>query len=132
MLECAMHDYNTASPVEVRQSPFHGRGLFAAVSFDAGDRIATYPLLILSREDTRAVRQTRLYHYVFYVDEDESGEMRAAVAFGLISMCNHSPDANADFTVDAEAQSVTLTARSDIPEGSEILIDYEDFADEAI
>ena len=37
------------SPVEVRQSPFHGRGLFAAVSFEAGDLIATYPLLILSQ-----------------------------------------------------------------------------------
>ena len=120
------------SPVEVRQSPFHGRGLFAAVSFEAGDLIATYPLLILSQEDAAAIRGTQIHHYVFYVDENEQGEMRAAVAFGLISMCNHSPDANAEFTVDANAQTVTLSAGTNIPIDAEILIDYEEFAAEIV
>lgn len=121
-----------ASPVEVRQSPFHGRGLFAAVSFEAGDLIATYPLLILSQEDTAAIRGTQIHHYVFYVDENDQGQMRAAVAFGLISMCNHSPEANAEFTVDADAQTVTLSAGTNIPLNAEILIDYEEFAAEIV
>ena len=121
-----------ASPVEVRQSPFHGRGLFAAVSFEAGDLIATYPLLILSQEDTAAIRGTQIHHYVFYVDENDQGQMRAAVAFGLISMCNHSPEANAEFTVDADAQTVTLSASTNIPLDAEILIDYEEFAAEIV
>ncbi len=121
-----------ASPVEVRQSPFHGRGLFAAVSFEAGDLIATYPLLILSQEDTAAIRGTQIHHYVFYVDENDQGQMRAAVAFGLISMCNHSPEANAEFTVDADAQTVTLSAGTNIPLDAEILIDYEEFAAEIV
>lgn len=92
--------------------------------------IGSYPLLILSHEDTAIVRNTRLYHYVFFVDENDTGSMRAAVAFGVISMCNHSPDANTDFTVDAVAQTVTLTASRAIPVGTEILIDYEEFAEE--
>ena len=121
-----------ASPVEVRQSPFHGRGLFAAVSFEAGDLIATYPLLILSQEDTAAIRGTQIRHYVFYVDENDQGQMRAAVAFGLISMCNHSPEANAEFSVDADAQTVTLSAGTNIPLDAEILIDYEEFAAEIV
>tara|TARA_R110000822_G_scaffold24101_3_gene73668 strand:+ start:31 stop:414 length:384 start_codon:yes stop_codon:yes gene_type:complete len=120
------------SPVEVRQSPFHGRGLFAAVSFEAGDLIATYPLLILSQEDTAAIRGTQIHHYVFYVDENDQGQMRAAVAFGLISMCNHSPEANAEFSVDADAQTVTLSAGTNIPLDAEILIDYEEFAAEIV
>ena len=121
-----------ASPVEVRQSPFHGRGLFAAVSFEAGDLIATYPLLVLSQDDTAAIRGTQIHHYVFYVDENDQGQMRAAVAFGLISMCNHSPEANAEFTVDADAQTVTLSASTNIPLDAEILIDYEEFAAEIV
>jgi len=121
-----------ASPVEVRQSPFHGRGLFAAVSFEPGELIATYPLLILSKEDTAAIRGTQIHHYVFYVDETEQGEMRAAVAFGLISMCNHSAEANAEFAIDADAQTVTLSARTAIPIDAEILIDYEEFAAEIV
>ena len=127
-----MYKTGYASPVEVRQSPFHGRGLFAAVSFEAGDHIATYPLLILSEEDTAAIRGTLIHHYVFYVDENEQGQMRAAVAFGPISMCNHSSDANADFTVDAAAQSVVLSARKAIPAETEILIDYQEFAAEIV
>ncbi|KCZ94017.1 SET domain-containing protein [Hyphomonas johnsonii] len=121
-----------ASTVEVKNSPFHGRGLFAAAPIRAGDIIAAYPLLILSHEDTATVRSTLLHHYVFYVDEDASGATRAAVAFGEISMCNHSPEANADFVVDAAAETVTLTARQALRPGDEILIDYEEFADEII
>ena len=47
-------------------------------------------------------------------------------------MCNHSPSANAGFEVDADAQTVTLTALTDIASDAEILIDYQDFAEEAL
>ena len=117
---------------EVRTSPLHGRGLFASVPLPAGAEIGTYPLLVLSHEDTETLKATRLYHYVFYVDERADGAMRAAVAFGEISMCNHSRDANAEFAVDAGAQTVRLTARTALKAGDEILIDYEEFAEEAI
>lgn len=118
--------------VEVKTSPLHGRGLFASTDIPAGALLGVYPLLILSHEDTELVKPTRLYHYVFYVDERDDGAVRAAVAFGKISMCNHSPNANADFFVDPEAETVTLTSRIALKTGDEILIDYEDFADEAI
>ncbi|MBU2143214.1 MAG: SET domain-containing protein-lysine N-methyltransferase [Alphaproteobacteria bacterium] len=121
-----------ASFVEVKTSPFHGRGLFAVAPISASQTIAVYPLLVLSHEDTATVRSTLLHHYVFYVDETEDGTMRAAVAFGEISMCNHSPQANADFVVDGEAQTVTLSARQALQPGDEILIDYEEFAEEII
>lgn len=126
----------TTSPggarVEVRTSPLHGRGLFASVDIPPGALIGAYPLLVLDEADTAAVKATRLYHYVFYVDEREDGAMRAAVAFGAISMCNHSPEANAAFHVDAGRSEVTLTARRVIAADEEILIDYEDFADVAV
>jgi len=121
-----------ASFVEVKTSPFHGRGLFAVAPISSGQTIAVYPLLVLSHEDTAKLRSTLLHHYVFYVDETDDGTMRAAVAFGEISMCNHSSDANADFVVDGEAQTVTLSARQLLQPGDEILIDYEDFAEEII
>jgi len=120
------------SRVEVETSPLHGRGLFASTDIPAGALLGVYPLLILSHEDTEQIKSTRVYHYVFYVDEREDGAVRAAVAFGKISMCNHSPQANADFYVDAAAETVTLTTRIALKAGDEILIDYEDFADEAI
>lgn len=106
--------------------------MFAAQGIAAGSLIGVYPLLILSAEDTATLKQTRLYHYVFYVDEDAGGAIRAAVAFGDISMCNHSPAANAEFEIDAARMEVILSAARDIQQGEEILIDYQDFADIAI
>lgn len=123
---------NQASLVEVKQSPLHGRGLYAAAAISAGTEIGLWPTLVLSAEDTALVKATRLYHYIFYVDENAEGIMRAAVAFGPISMCNHSTDANATFNVDATAATVTLCASRDIAAGDEVLIDYGDFAAEAV
>ena len=123
---------NEGGRAEVRTSPLHGRGLFASGRIAAGSVIGVFPLLILSHEDTEHLKATRLYHYVFYVDERDDGAARCAVAFGEISMCNHSPDANAGFEVDAGAQTVTLTALTDIASDAEILIDYQDFAEEAL
>lgn len=123
---------NEGGRAEVRTSPLHGRGLFASGRIAAGSVIGVFPLLILSHEDTAHLKATRLYHYVFYVDERADGAVRCAVAFGEISMCNHSPEANAGFEVDADAQTVTLTALTDIASDAEILIDYQDFAEEAL
>lgn len=123
---------NEGGRAEVRTSPLHGRGLFASGRIAAGSVIGVFPLLILSHEDTERLKATRLYHYVFFVDERADGAVRCAVAFGEISMCNHSPDANAEFEVDADAQTVTLTALTDIASDAEILIDYQDFAEEAL
>lgn len=127
-----MDTIRCASPVEVRQSPVHGRGSFAAVSFEAGEELGVYPLLILSSAEVEALKRTHVYHYVFYVDEPEQGAMRAAIAFGPISMCNHSPDANAVFQLNAATEVVRLTASRSIAAGDEILIDYEEFAAEAL
>jgi hypothetical protein len=115
----------------IATSPMHGRGLFAARKLTSGETLGVYPLLILEMDEVEALKATRLYHYVFFIDEPEPDRMRAAVAFGAISMCNHSGDANAAFTVDAAKQTVTLKSRKPISRDEEIFIDYEDFADEA-
>ena len=123
---------NQASLVEVKQSPLHGRGLYAAMPIESGNLIGTWPVLILDAGDTSRLKNTRLYHYVFFVDETADGAMRTAVAFGPISMCNHSPAPNALFSVNADNATVSLSAARNISPGDEILIDYGDFAEEAV
>ncbi len=118
--------------LDVRDSPLHGRGIFARTRCPKGSRLGTFPLLILTGDDTRAIRYTKLYNYLFYVDEDDNGAMRGGIAFGFVSMCNHSAEPNADFEIDIAACQVRLTARRDIDEDEEILIDYGDFASEVL
>jgi hypothetical protein len=118
--------------VHVSRSPLHGRGLFASAAIAEGTQLAQCPLLILSCDDTASLSATRLHHYVFWIRDEPDGRPVHAVAFGVISMCNHSRAPNAAFSVDAEAETVTLTARTNIAQGNEILIDYGDFADQAV
>ena len=127
-----MNEATPPAELYVARSPAHGRGLFAGRGFRTGDVLGAWPLLILSREDTAAIRNTRLYHYVFFVDEDDAQQMRAGVAFGLISMCNHDASPNAAFTVNAEAEEVVLCAVRDLAPGDEVFIDYGDFVAEAL
>lgn len=115
-------------PVRLDTSPLHGRGLFATRDIAAGETLLSCPLLILSADDTAALAATRLHHYVFWVRDEADGRPVHAVAFGLISMCNHAGDAPTRFSVDAGAAMVTLTAAAPIAAGAEILIDYgEDY-----
>ena len=118
--------------IDVRTSPLHGRGLFATADIPKGAHLARVPLLILSAQDTAHTRQTRLHHYVFHVRDEPDGKPVHAVAFGVISMCNHASPANAAFHVDETAQEVLLTAACDLSAGTEIFIDYGDFADEIV
>lgn len=118
--------------LSVQSSPVHGRGLYCHSEVDQNARIGAFPILILSRDDSALIVPTRLYHYVFHVDEDEAGRPRYAVAFGAISMCNHSADPNADFRVDGVNEQVILTARRKVCAGDEICIDYGDFAGTAL
>lgn len=118
--------------LEVKRSDIHGRGLFARRSISAGERLGTFPILILSPDDSNTVRSTLLYHYVFHVDETEDQGQRLAVAFGMISMCNHNPEANTVFSIDADAEELILESAKAIAVGEEIFIDYGDFAGEAV
>lgn len=112
---------------EVRPSTRHGRGLFARRHLPLGTLIDRAPLLILSVPDTETILKTLAGGYVFWIDEDEHRRDRAAIAFGLISMCNHEAAPSARFRVDRELAMVDLIAGREHDEGDEITIDYEDF-----
>lgn len=116
----------------IAPSATHGRGLFADEDIQAGDIIGEFPLLILSSAETEAIKRTRLYHYIFWVADDPAGGVTSAVAFGAISMCNHSPSANADFKVLVDDTIVRMSAKTNIPCDAEIFIDYEEFATEVV
>lgn len=111
--------------VTVRSSPLHGRGVFALRDIREATLIARAPLLILSAADTRLATRTRIGGYVFWIDEENDEVWRGGVAFGVISLCNHSAPPSARFHVDPDNAHVDLIAARAIGEGEEITIDYE-------
>ena len=102
--------------VLVKTSPIHGKGLFAAVDFKAGDRI-------LKRDDSRLVTQEnplREGESVYHCDWIADG--RVVYAPEPERYTNHSCDPNAYVEVDGDDRY--FTARWIILVGEEITCDY--------
>jgi uncharacterized protein len=107
-----------------------GRGLFASRAFEAGSLIGMFAGLALSAREVDALKGTRVYDYVFYVraaPEFGPDAFDASLALGAISLCNHSPRANARFDVREGGLWIALHAGRIIAPHEEITIDYEDF-----
>src|SRR5699024_2470971 len=93
-------------------SPVHGHGVFATVDLAAGDEIEICPVLVVAAEDVEAFNTTGLDHYCYAWSGD-----RVAIALGLGSLYNHSFSPNAIFDTDDEAETVTISALTDIAAG---------------
>lgn len=107
--------------------PEHG-GDGRMVSLKIGlDRLFDDPDAVLSATtEEESAASTIMYTFTWPRPDDEGGDT-AAIAFGLISMCNHAPEAaqaNAKLVRDHEAMHIDLVATRDIARGEEILISY--------
>ena len=95
--------------IEIRKSPIHGIGVFAARNIEARDLIARFRGRIVDREGI----------YVSH-EQDESGNPKAFEITGNLKFLNHSCHPN------AELAGFRLTALQHIPAGREITIRYGD------
>jgi SET domain-containing protein len=111
--------------IGVRDYDEKGRGLCAATAFRAGELIESAPVLVLGHDERLKVAGTRLKHYYFHWEDEPHGQWSAAIALGLISLCNHSSFPNARFVPSIERECIDLIAHRDIEEGDEITIDYD-------
>ena len=93
-----------------------GRGLFAERAFSPGETLlAPCPVAVLERGDLSA--ETARYAFAW-------ARGRRAIAFGLVSLCNHADTPNAAVESDFDARTITLTAAAPIAPGEEITIAY--------
>ncbi len=107
--------------VEVQYSTIEGRGLFATRNLRAGTVVDLSPVLLIPPDQVDVVDETVLRWYVFDWDGESTG-----VVLGRASMCNHSPDPNAElFLEDAESGPMAeLVVTRSVRRGEELLIDY--------
>lgn len=95
----------------VRRSRIHGRGLFARTALRRGQLLDVCPVVVVTDAGDE------LGNYVF-----DWGRDRYGLAFGLVSIANHSNTPNAH--VIADGNELELRALRSIDAGEEILIDY--------
>ena len=93
-----------------------GRGLFAVHAFALGELLCQpCPVIEL---DPAGLRPD-VFAYTFAWTGG-----RRAIAFGFASLCNHSPDPNAQVESNREERTLRLIATKPIRPGKEILITY--------
>lgn len=96
----------------------HGRGVFAAKTFLAGEIIEICPVLLIPENQVRYIDRTDLQDYYFIWNKS------IAIALGYGSLYNHSYNANANATKRFNDNELVITAVDMITIGTEICINY--------
>jgi uncharacterized protein len=104
--------------VYTTRSKIHGRGVFAARRFHAGDVIEECPILAVTSDQAPLLDETDLYGFTF-----EWGD-GVAVALGFGSLYNHSWSPNARYDHDYHRDLVVYSAVTAIARDDEITINY--------
>lgn len=105
----------------VAPSEFGGRGVFTAEDLDAGLLIEVSPVLVLSEEERAIVEKTELNNYIFAWGEDDK---QAVVAWGYVSIYNHSYEPNCRYEMDMEDDWIRIVTLKPISSGTELTINY--------
>ena len=110
-----------ASPIAVKRSRRHGRGVFATRPIRAGQLIEEAPVVVVPPRELASLKRTVLKEYGFLWGEDERA---AAMMLSVCSLCNHSYRPNATFDRRFASGTIAFVALRDIAAGQEITINY--------
>jgi len=105
----------------VKDSPLHGRGVFAVKNLSRGALIEEAPAVFLSKEETEMFRHSMLFNYYYLVNDPNCP---AVFGFGFSSFYNHSSRSNAFYEFDPKRRSIRFYAYRRIMAGDEITINY--------
>jgi SET domain-containing protein len=101
-----------------------GRCLIAAEPIAQGELIQAAPVVVFSADDAHLIDRTPLFDYYFRWQGDIKEGGTSAVAFGLVSLCNHAAQPNAVVRPDYSGKTLDLYATANIAAGEEITIRY--------
>jgi SET domain-containing protein len=98
-----------------------GRGVFTSQPIAAGTLIELAPVVVMTAEDRINIDKTLLHDYIF-----EWGKKldQCAMALGLVSVYNHSYQANCEYGMYFKKDAISIIAVRDIDAGEELFINY--------
>jgi len=104
----------------VRRSRIHGRGLFAARAFKAGETVAEYRGKSISKAESARRQERRKRTFIFELDARR--DLDGASPGNPARFANHSCEPNGEAV--AEGERIFLRALRDIAAGEEVTFDY--------
>ncbi len=107
--------------LSVQPTGAKGRGVFTAVSLEAGTTVEESPVIVMTKEDRIYLDKTLLHDYIF---EWGPQQEECCMALGLVPIYNHSYESNCDYFMDFDEQTITIQTVKSIEAGEELTINY--------
>ncbi|MDI9319195.1 MAG: SET domain-containing protein [Phycisphaerales bacterium] len=108
--------------IEIKVTENKGRGMFALEYIPAYQIIETAPVIVMDAEERKLLDKTLLHDYIFEWTPNEKPQ--CIMALGYVPIYNHSYASNAEYTMDYDAQTISIQSVRPIAVGEEILINY--------
>ena len=103
------------------QTAQKGRGVFTREDFPPMKTIEISSVLVMNSAARKLLDQTALHDYIFEWGADED---HCCVAWGYVSMYNHSYQANCEYFMDFDHQVIQIRTVRKIQQGEELTINY--------
>ncbi|HVZ55295.1 MAG TPA: SET domain-containing protein [Chitinophagaceae bacterium] len=98
-----------------------GRGVFTSGDLPSGTLLEVSPVLVLSGEERQLLDQTLLHDYIFEWGEDRG---QCCVALGYVSLYNHAYQANCEYQMDFDQQTISVRTVRAVQAGEELFLNY--------
>lgn len=116
-----MIELNIAPFLSIKDIKNKGRGVFTSKDIAAGEIVEVSPVLPLTEKERKEVEKTILYDYIFEWGHDTND---ACVAWGYVSLYNHSYDSNCEYEMDFSLNIISIRTVKDIKKGEELTLNY--------
>lgn len=98
-----------------------GRGVFTNRPIAAQVIIEIAPVIVMEQKDRLLLDQTLLHDYIFEWGGEKN---RCAMALGWIAVYNHSFEANCEYFMDFEEETMFVKTVRTIEKGEELFVNY--------
>lgn len=105
----------------VDETPGKGRGVFTREDIPPMKTIEISSVLVMDAAARKLLDQTTLHDYIFEWGTDED---QCCVAWGYISLYNHSYEANCEYFMDFDSNLITVKTMRKVLQGEELTINY--------
>jgi len=105
----------------IDQTSEKGRGVFTRVDLPPMKIVERSSVLVMSADERKLLDQTELHNYIF---EWGTEVEQCCVAWGFISLYNHNYEANCEYFMDFEENTITIKTTRAIGKGEELTINY--------
>ena len=107
--------------VYIKKTKAKGRGVFTREPLEARTIIEIAPVIVMPKKDRALIDQTLLHDYIF---EWGNSREQCCMALGYIPLYNHSFEANCDYEMHFNRETITITTNRAIKQGEELFINY--------